>query len=318
MDKAKGREITEKKGEERGLEARPAGGKLVDEKIEEPPVEEAPPVEEDAPSVEEEPAELETASEETDGRKPEEGKAEKPLVEEDPPVEEDAPSVEEEPAELEAAEEEAEKRGPEEEKASEEELVEEEIAEEVAAEEKEKIRIGPPKLKFLDEAMGTIFPMEKDMPVMDARGVKMITPLFFGSLITGIFLGIPFLNLLFVPIIFLGAAVSVVLLRAWGYFKEVVSVETGMRIGVLSSILAVFVSTLLLISLEVLFAQSAYGALVEAVPSVAPANIDLLLKICGLDKDLFLSILRLRFLLCIVIYPIIGGIGGAIFAKYMR
>lgn len=198
--------------------------------------------------------------------------------------------------------------------------VEDEMAEEIATVGRGvgKIRIGPPKLKFLDDALKAIFPMDEKLPVMKARGIKMITPLFFGGLTTGICLGIPFLNLFFVPILLLGSAVSIILLRAWGYFTEIVSVKIGMRIGVLSSILAVFVSTLLLVSFEVLFAESVFEALIEAFPSIAPADIDLLLKICGLDRDLLLINLRIRFLLSIIFYPLVGGIGGAFFAKYMR
>lgn len=316
VEKTNGGELVEKKGDVRSLEITPTNSVVVGREINGPYMEKGPYVGEDVRPNREEPQEVVMADEEIGKKESEDKKAgnEEKSKEEAPLVEEDAQPIEDEPEELEKSNEGV-KKGKSEK--SENEMIEEEMAEEVAT---EKTESHPKSQKrgVLDETVGAIFPMEKEMPVMKAGLAKMITPLFFGSLITGVFLSIPLLNLLFIPIILLGSAVSIILLRAGGYFKEVVSVESGIKIGVLTSFFAVFVSTFLLIALEVLFAHSVYVSLVESFPSIAPGDIDLVLKICGLDKDLFLSVLRLRFAACLIIYPIIGGIGGAIFAKYMR
>ena len=176
----------------------------------------------------------------------------------------------------------------------------------------------PPKEGFLSGIFHAVFPHDSRMPIQRAKRGEMITPVFLVGLLLGIVLGVPVLNLFFFPIILLGVSLGIIVLRAEGHFSSLVSVRDGAVLGFAACLFAVFVSTLVMVSLEVLLAPWAYSTFTSLLPFVQPGHADIFLKLISLDKDLSLIVVQLQFLGKLIIYPLTGALGGYLAAKYMR
>ncbi len=177
---------------------------------------------------------------------------------------------------------------------------------------------SPPKEGALSGLFHAIFPRDARMPIQRARRGEMITPIFLVGLLLGIVLGIPVLNVFFFPIIIVGVSLGIIVLRAEGHFASLVSVRDGAVLGFVACLFAVFVSTLVMVSLEILLAPWAYSAFRSLLSFVQPGHADIFLKLLSLDKDLSLVVVQLHFLGKLILYPLTGALGGYLAAKYMR
>jgi len=177
---------------------------------------------------------------------------------------------------------------------------------------------SPQKEGFLSGIFRAVFPHDSRMPIQRAKRGEMITPIFLVGLLLGIVLGVPVLNIFFFPIIIVGVSLGIFVLRAEGHFTSLVSVRDGAVLGFVTCLFAVFVSTLMMVSLEVLLAPWAYSAFNSLLPFIQPEHADIFLKLISLDKDLSLVVVQLQFLGKLIIYPLTGALGGYLAAKYMR
>jgi len=137
---------------------------------------------------------------------------------------------------------------------------------------------------------------------------EMLTPALVGGIIIGIIAGIPVLSLL----IFLypiGGYVAAGLVKE--YYEKKISAKDAVKIGAFTGIIGGFFASLLLLIISIFFANEIIIVVREIVGTT---NATMLLTLSGLDPQVSLYTLRLRFSVNVALCAILGAIGGLIFA----
>ncbi|MCC7570975.1 hypothetical protein KO465_06565 [Candidatus Micrarchaeota archaeon] len=143
-----------------------------------------------------------------------------------------------------------------------------------------------------------------------------LTPVFVIGILAGVLTGIPLVGLLFIILLPL---VGVLLMKAFAYFLS-------MRIGakkaffscILAGGLAALISTTILFVLEIFLAGYVYDTLYSFFSFMDPVMINTLLGITGFDKTLSLMGLFARFVITLVLFPILLFLGAYINIRFSK
>ena len=158
----------------------------------------------------------------------------------------------------------------------------------------------------------------KRLPVDDRIDITLLTPVLLLGVTAGILTGIPLLSLLFFLIIPIASAVVIVYIRAEDDFKTVVGIKKGAAAGALTGLVAAIVSFIVVLSLEVMLAGPVYNFIIGTFDFLDENMLNLVLSLSGADRTLSFSVLWIRALISFTLYPMLGALFGALFAKWFR
>jgi len=137
---------------------------------------------------------------------------------------------------------------------------------------------------------------------------EMLTPAFAGGVIIGILAGIPGLSLL-IFLYPLGGYYAAKLVRE--YYEKDINVKDAVKVGAFAGLLGGFFASMLLIIISIFFAEN---AIVFFRSILGTANAVFILTLAGIDPNVSLYTMRIRFLVNMVLCTFLGSIGGLIFA----
>lgn len=135
---------------------------------------------------------------------------------------------------------------------------------------------------------------------------EMLTPAFVGGIIIGLLAGIPGLSLL-IFLYPLGGYYAVLLVRE--YYEKNINVKDAAKVGAFAGLLGGFFASLLLIIISIFFAEK---AIVFFRGLIGFVNAEFVLTLAGIDPNVSLQTMRIRFLVNIVLCTFLGMVGGVI------
>ncbi|MCD6227764.1 hypothetical protein J7J90_04710, partial [Candidatus Micrarchaeota archaeon] len=150
----------------------------------------------------------------------------------------------------------------------------------------------------------------------DKMDATVLTPVLIIGITAGILTGIPLLGV-----------ISIILLPIFGVvmmklFPIFLGIRGGIKKALLSSILSgIFasgISIILLLILEIFTAGYVYDNVYSYLSFMSPTLINTLLGITGFDKTLSFSGLFARFIITIIVYPILLFVGAVIHVKFRK
>lgn len=170
----------------------------------------------------------------------------------------------------------------------------------------------------LAQLSNQLFPKNPKMQVKKEGWGEIVVPIFFGGMIGGLFAGIPGINLLVFITVPFGVGLSLAFLRAEEKFEYAVSAHDGVKIGIISALVMVFMASIVGLLFNFVLSEQVFYYLLSRFPDMTYEQVHAWVSIIGLDPHLELSLLQLRFFATLVLYPAIGALAGGFFAKKMR
>ncbi len=162
-----------------------------------------------------------------------------------------------------------------------------------------------------------IFPHNPKLQVKKEAWGEIIVPIFFGGMIGGLFAGIPVIDLLVFITVPFGVGLSLAFLRTEEKFEYAISSHDGVKIGILSALIMVFIGMIVSLLFSLVISEQAFSYIMNNF-NMTYEEADAFASLFGLDPHFELSIIQLRFFVTLVIYPAIGALAGGFFAKKMR
>ncbi|MFA5106342.1 MAG: hypothetical protein WC506_05280 [Candidatus Micrarchaeia archaeon] len=163
-----------------------------------------------------------------------------------------------------------------------------------------------------------LFPKNPKMQVKKEGWGEIVVPIFFGGMIGGLFAGIPGINLLVFITVPFGVGLSLAFLRAEEKFEYAVSAHDGVKIGIISALVMVFMGAIVGLLFNFVLSEQVFYYLLSRFPDMTYEQVHAWIAIIGLDPHFELPLLQLRFFVTLVLYPAIGALAGGFFAKKMR
>jgi len=173
-----------------------------------------------------------------------------------------------------------------------------------------------PRVK--ESLMRKIFTGGKQLPVSNNIDIDVLTPVLLFGIIGGVLTGIPLLSLLFIITIPLMSLLTIIYLRAEEDFKVFIGGKKGAVSGALMGLVAAVVSLVLIISLEAMFAAPIYRFLINTLSFLDEDTLNVIISLSGADQVLRFDVILIRAGLTFPLFPLLGGLFGAAFAKGLR
>lgn len=150
----------------------------------------------------------------------------------------------------------------------------------------------------------------------DDLDATVFTPVLIISIISGLLTGIPLLGIFFIILL---PVFGVFMMKLFPMFLDI---RPGMKKAILSSVLAgvlsSLISVILLMILEIFIAGLVYDNIYSYLSFLDPSVINILLGITGFDKNLSFTGLFARFIISIIVYPVLLAIGAVISVKFIK
>lgn len=179
-------------------------------------------------------------------------------------------------------------------------------------------RVEPRKVRAKESLMRKIFTGGKQLPVSKNIDMDVLTPVLLFGIIGGIMTGVPLLSILFVLTIPVMTLFVIVYMRAEEDFKVFVGCKKGAVAGVLMGVVSAIISLILIISLEAMFAEPIYKFLVNSFSFLDEDTLSIIISLSGADQTLSFDVILMRAGITFTLYPLLGGLFGAAFAKGLR
>jgi len=152
------------------------------------------------------------------------------------------------------------------------------------------------------------------------RAGSTMTPAFVGAILGGAITGFPFINLLFPVWITLGGACAAyfLLLKASSeqHVRGYISTKTGAVVGAISGFFAAVIAILLNVFSAVMFSDVIRQTVGSFIAS--PELSYWVLEIVMTEQNLYIVSFLWRLIVMMVVFPILGGLGGALAAKLTK
>ncbi|MFH1285490.1 MAG: hypothetical protein ABIH99_02815 [Candidatus Micrarchaeota archaeon] len=144
-------------------------------------------------------------------------------------------------------------------------------------------------------------------------------PAVVGGIVSGLLMGLPLVNLFF-PSVLLGGCIAVFLVKAESREEGMVSAKDGLKVGFMSGVIAIAVSLLLLFAIATFYSRQLFLTILPKLVriGVSSEHAEWLLKAAGIGPNLSETAFKIRFILSVLLLPLLGALGGGLAAKYTK
>ncbi|MEM3690747.1 MAG: hypothetical protein QXZ40_03420, partial [Candidatus Micrarchaeia archaeon] len=155
---------------------------------------------------------------------------------------------------------------------------------------------------------------------LSVKPSEAVSSTIFGGIVGGFLLGIPFLNLLLVWGV-LGGFLTVHLLKMRvdkfgnGYIKNSDALLFGGLSGVVSAFIATLFNVVYAVLLKDWFVQAGEFLVSSGMDS---ALADVTIKLCVTDLSLSLPFILLKLIAMIILFAVLGAVGGALSSEFSK
>ncbi len=152
------------------------------------------------------------------------------------------------------------------------------------------------------------------IPFDDSIDIGILTPVLIIGIVTGVLTGLSILGLFFIILL---PIFGVILMRL---FPLYLGVRGGMKKAfascIATGIFAAVISTIILLILEIFLASSIYEFVKPFVDFLDPTMLSILLGSVGLDTTVSFVGLLTRFIISVILYPILLLLGALVYLKF--
>jgi len=142
--------------------------------------------------------------------------------------------------------------------------------------------------------------------------LEMLTPAFVGGIIMGILAGVPGLSL-FVVLYPIGGYYAAKLVKE--YYEKRIDAKDAVKTGAFAGLIGGFFGSLILLVISIFFAEVVFMFFMDIMGS---HNASFIMTLSGIDPNVSLYSMRLRFLVNMVLCTVAGAVGGLIFSLRNR